>query len=291
MTTVAAEMSASRTSPARRRHARDPGAHGASRAISPPGRPSSSMPRPRAPNLRRGDHDAPVARAEVHHQVARARLRELQHAMHHLVRGGDERDVRDSSAATKVSRKSGEDRGKPIAASSARARSSPEASSSRSRRGSCTPPCRRARSRSLPKHARAPGPRRSHVAIEQDREAQRHLLPKSRRALALSDVDREHGKRAAREALAKRLHARHLLAAGRAPGGPEVEQHHLAPVVRQAMSFPSTSWSSSAGVAPPFHGFSGCDSLSGCAAAGSASATRRRSANLKRRARARSWNT
>ena len=45
----------------------------------------------RAEFLRRRDHDPAVAGAEVDDQVSRLRAGKLQHALHHLARGGDER--------------------------------------------------------------------------------------------------------------------------------------------------------------------------------------------------------
>ena len=44
----------------------------------------------RAELLRRGDHDAAVARAEVHHEIVLAGAGEREHALDHFVRRGDE---------------------------------------------------------------------------------------------------------------------------------------------------------------------------------------------------------
>src|SRR3712207_8648857 len=46
---------------------------------------------------------------------------------------------------------------------------------------------------------------------------------------------RDHLEPLRRVALVERLDARHLLAAGRAPGRPDVEQHHLAAVVGERL--------------------------------------------------------
>jgi len=45
----------------------------------------------RAEFLRRRDHDPAVARAKIDDQVSRLRAGKLQHALHHVARGGDER--------------------------------------------------------------------------------------------------------------------------------------------------------------------------------------------------------
>ena len=47
----------------------------------------------RAELLRRRDHDAAVARAEIHHEVVGSGAGELEHAVHHLIRRGDERNA------------------------------------------------------------------------------------------------------------------------------------------------------------------------------------------------------
>src|SRR5205807_8680978 len=45
----------------------------------------------RAEFLRRRDHDPAIARAEIDDQVSRLRAGKLQHALHHVARGADER--------------------------------------------------------------------------------------------------------------------------------------------------------------------------------------------------------
>src|SRR5207253_2036443 len=47
--------------------------------------------------LRRGDHDAPVAGAQVDHVILRTHAREPQHRKGHIVGRGDERHVRDGA--------------------------------------------------------------------------------------------------------------------------------------------------------------------------------------------------
>src|SRR5256884_911569 len=81
-------------------------------------------------------------------------------------------------------------------------------------------------------NGRAPGLRRLRVAIEEPGKARRYRVgERARDAGALGDVDGEHGEGLALQSAAQALYARHLFAAGGAPGGPEIDQHRLAAVI------------------------------------------------------------
>jgi len=72
------------------------------------------------------------------------------------------------------------------------------------------------------------------VRVEQHREIHRHLGPEFLDARdGLAQVHGEHFERPALERLSQPADRRHLVAARRAPGGPEIHQHDLAPVVRE----------------------------------------------------------
>src|SRR2546425_12706926 len=85
-------------------------------------------------------------------------------------------------------------------------------------------------------HACAPGLRRLRVAVEEPGKAGRHRVGESARdAGALADVDGEHGEGLTVQSAAQALDARHLFAAGGAPGGPEIDQHRPAAVIGKTM--------------------------------------------------------
>src|SRR5438445_166479 len=79
---------------------------------------------------------------------------------------------------------------------------------------------------------RAPNFCAAALTIRQPGRAARHRFgERARAAGALADVDREHGEGPALQSAAQALDARHLFAAGGAPGGPEIDQHRLAAVI------------------------------------------------------------
>src|SRR6266851_2013030 len=96
-------------------------------------------------------------------------------------------------------------------------------------------------------HLHLPRRRGGGVAIQEHRKAHRDFLQElahPRRALA--EVDREDREGLARELVLQPLHRGHLFAAGNAPGGPEIEHHHLAAIVGELV-FPSLQVAQSEG--------------------------------------------
>jgi hypothetical protein len=86
------------------------------------------------------------------------------------------------------------------------------------------------------KGARTPIARCLLVAIEQHREADARLLHEAARgARVLASVHGQHDERLCAQRPPQRLDRRRLLAARAAPARPEIYQHDLAAVVRQAM--------------------------------------------------------
>ena len=201
MTTLAAEMSASRTSPRTKEARPRPRRARHSRVISPPGRRRAQCPG-LAPNCfaaaitMRPSPEPRSTTTSAGRVCASCSMRCTTSSG--VVMNGT---VRDSSAATKTGKR--KRRGSKQASSRhqalERALHLKRVPVDRAE-VAVRPPCRRARLRSLPEARAALQARGSYsVAIEQDREAQRHLHRRSPAPRgALSDVDREHGKRAPR---------------------------------------------------------------------------------------------
>ena len=176
--------------------------------------------------LRGGDDDAAVARAEVDHHVAGPGVRELQHPLHDLVRRGDERQRsppprrrrwprRRPAPAPRESRERSHSHQAIIAM--VRTTSS---RTSRARRSGCSgsPVGARESSRAGCGH---PSARWSWCAVEEEGEVERHLLQElARRALGLADVDGQHDERPVRQ----RMRSRSMLGISSRQGAHQVAQ-------------------------------------------------------------------
>src|SRR5207245_1172277 len=88
-------------------------------------------------------------------------------------------------------------------------------------------------------HLHLPRRRRGGVAVEQHGEAHRDFLQELvDPGNTLAEVDGEDREGLARELVLQPLHRGHLLAAGFAPGCPEIEHYHLAAVIGELVLFP-----------------------------------------------------